>query len=511
MKLLKTGFTKILKQVKDYSKDRLLFMAVVNIVLVFLQYLYIGLRFQYLNSQIPFWLTRPWGDYQLGPKSYIYAVPLLALAILFFAIILGFFLNKYFIRYFFEVLTIFVTSCNLLLFYSVVRIIKSASVPFESLVNPDYLALSLPFAVALFGVHFMLPYFIEFAKERNLITLPQLHEHPGMVLQQPSARSGGVLFAVVFLVLSFVFLGFSRTFFGLFLSLVLVSVLGLVDDIQNTDITSSFRLLENPVVRLVLMFLAVSPVVFSGIRITIVGVPLGGMYNLANYSVNIAGFSVPLLSAIITFVWIVWVMNVLSWSNGIDGQYAGIVGVASIVVAFLALRFEEIEPIHRQVATMAAISAGAAFGFTKYTWHPSKIMWGFSAVAAGLVISALSILTSTKVIVSVLIILLPFLDAVVTVGRRIVQGKNPLKGDMGHLHHLLMERGWSVPRIALFYWLTTALFGVVGLLTSERYIFKVGMTLAGLVAFLIILLNVRAIKNRRGLQRSALSNPTEEE
>ena len=146
---------------------------------------------------------------------------------------------------------------------------------------------------------------------------------------------------------------------------------------------------------------------------------------------------------------------------------------------------------------MSAISAGIAFGFIKYTWHPSQIMWGFGAMCAGLVLSVLSILIQGKLVTSVLIILIPFLDAVVTVVRRLIQGKNPFKGDRGHLHHLLLERGWNAKKIALFYWFTTAIFGIIGLVTAEKYTVQVVLFLGILVAFFIILLNLLSLKAKQ--------------
>lgn len=196
-----------------------------------------------------------------------------------------------------------------------------------------------------------------------------------------------------------------------------------------------------------------------------------------------------LISGIITTVWIVWFLNVLSWSNGIDGQFAGIVAIASIVIVLLALRFDIVELEYKRVAILGAISVGLSIGLAKYTWHPSKIMWGFGAISAGLVLSVLSILISSKIATSILIILIPFLDAFVTAARRILQGKSPFKGDRGHLHHILLDRGWSVRKIAVFYWVTTALFGALGYLSVDRYTYQIGMILAGLVAFTIILLN----------------------
>jgi UDP-GlcNAc:undecaprenyl-phosphate GlcNAc-1-phosphate transferase len=225
-------------------------------------------------------------------------------------------------------------------------------------------------------------------------------------------------------------------------------------------------------------------VVFFGIKISFIGIPFGGILQLA---------PITFLSSIVTVFWIVWVLNLLSWSNGVDGQYSGIIGISSIVIALLALRFVPLLPKDIAYARLAVIAAGCSFGLVRYSWYPSKVMWGFSAMSAGAVLAILSILVNAKVATSIIMILIPFLDAVVTMIRRILQKKNPLKGDKGHLHHLLLERGWNVKRIAVFYWATTAIFGLIGLLSSEHYTLLVALTLAGIVAFFIILVNYKSM------------------
>ena len=88
------------------------------------------------------------------------------------------------------------------------------------------------------------------------------------------------------------------------------------------------------------------------------------------------------------------------------------------------------------------------------------------------------------------------MDAVVTLVRRVVQHKNPLKGDRGHLHHILLDRGWSHTQIALFYWFTTFIFGVIGIIASDVLLVQTLFILGGLVAGVIIALNIEYTKQQ---------------
>jgi UDP-GlcNAc:undecaprenyl-phosphate/decaprenyl-phosphate GlcNAc-1-phosphate transferase len=480
---VKTKSTKIFQELLRGIKNRLVSYSILNLSVVFFQHVYLDLRFPYLNEEIPFWYTNLWGSYQLTSKSNIYLIPLTSLCITLVGVLLLFLLNKFFIRYLHGVVFVISFFCNMFLTFSLLRIVFRASAPFPPLIPSQYMLLLLPFLVAFFFSYFLLPQFLSFARKLKLVTNPSLHAHPAMLLKEPSARGGGVFYALLFLILSLVFVGFRRGYVGFYLAVFMLALLSLVDDFQNTHPDSGFRLIERPFLRLTFMFSVVSLIIFSGITIKYVG----------TFSSDILPIN-HIISLGITAVWIVWVMNSMSWSNGIDGQYCGIVGVASLIVSVLALRFDVLSPVHTHVALMAAISAGISFGFAKLTWHPSKIMWGFGATIAGLVISTLSILVNTKVITTVLIMLIPLIDALVIITRRLLQKKNPLKGDKGHLHHILMNRGWSVGAIALFYWLTTAFFGGLSLLVSDKYVLYV-LILAGVfVSSFIIILNIRAYK-----------------
>ncbi len=491
---------KKIKKIVDYIsvklKDKTISRFLLAVFLSICSFLYILFRYKYINSEIPFWYTKTWGDYQLAPKFSIFLIPLMMLAISFVGLLFVL-LNKYYIQFFEDIVWMFVLSSNLVLAASSFRIIQVASLPFKPFINPLYIGL-VPYAVAAYLLMFLImPYFIDYAQRKKLITNPQIHDHPGMILQAPSARGGGFVYSLVFLLSAFLFIGFPKEFLGFYLSVLMVAVLGIIDDYQNTHPSSSYRALENPALRLFLLFLSVLPVVFSGVAINTVSNPFGGMVNLNVLQISVGSGVLAVVPVILTAVWVVWLMNVLSWSNGVDGQYAGIVGVASVLIAILALRFNDLQPLHMQIAVLAAISAGASFGSVRFNWHPSQIMWGFGAVSAGLVIASLAILAKAKIAVSVLIILIPFLDAFVTVLRRLVQKKSPFKGDRGHLHHILLNRGWSTSKVALFYWGATAVFGLIGLLTPEKDVFKLMFIIAGIVMFLIILLNVSIVRKKK--------------
>jgi UDP-GlcNAc:undecaprenyl-phosphate GlcNAc-1-phosphate transferase len=496
---IKAELKKILEPSFYSLKNRLLSYILLNLTVIVAQFIYIKFRYPYLNSEIPLWFTRLWGESQLAPRTSIFIITYTSVG-LFLAGLTMLVINKFYIRYFEETVTYSIFLANFFLSYSAYRIVQVGSSVYTPLFSPVLVGLVLPFVFAYVLAYLLMPIFIDMAQKRRIVTTPGVHTHPGMVLRKPSARGGGVLYALILIVVGLLFLGTKTDYMPLFVSVFMLGLLGFMDDIQNTLPSSKLKFLENPVWRLLLMFLAVLPFVMSGQKIEFVSIPFNGTLKFSDLTLNIGNVNFPVWTSLVTLIWIVWLLNVLSWSNGIDGQYGGIIGISSIIICILALRFTPLEPKHIQTATLAAISAGIALGFTKYTWFPSKIMWGFGAITAGMVISAMSVSVQSKIVTSFLVILIPIIDGFVTAVRRILQKKNPLSGDRGHLHHLLLEKGWSPSRIALFYWFTTALFGAIGLWSSERYSIQVALTLTGIVGFGITLLNLLSLRKKKEIQ-----------
>jgi len=112
-------------------------------------------------------------------------------------------------------------------------------------------------------------------------------------------------------------------------------------------------------------------------------------------------------------------------------------------------------------------------------------------MSVGLVLSALSILVRAKIIASILILLIPFIDALVTFFRRPLSGKPPWKGDKKHLHHLLMAKGFTEHQVAAFYWLVTALFGGLSLLTIDSPLAQGILIVLGVIFFAFIVVSLR--------------------
>jgi len=162
--------------------------------------------------------------------------------------------------------------------------------------------------------------------------------------------------------------------------------------------------------------------------------------------------------------------------------------VAFLTIGFVSLSFLQLGDSTQYLPTILAfICAGASLGFLIFNWHPAKIFPGFSgSTILGFMIAVLSIFSSAKLAIALLVLLVPATDFFYTFFRRILEKKSPLKGDQKHLHHILLKRGFSIPQISLLYATSCAILGVLALnLESQGKIFTI--ILAGVVVFGTIL------------------------
>jgi UDP-GlcNAc:undecaprenyl-phosphate GlcNAc-1-phosphate transferase len=162
----------------------------------------------------------------------------------------------------------------------------------------------------------------------------------------------------------------------------------------------------------------------------------------------------------------------------------GIVTVAAFILGLLSLKINLFgDPEQINVAKIAFITASSAFGLLIFNWYPAKIFPGFSgSTILGFMIAILSILSGAKLATAILVLLIPATDFVYTFIRRILEGKSPVWGDKGHLHHKLLEIGLSHRQIALFYILGSVILGAAALsLSSSGKLFA-----AGLVTIIIL-------------------------
>jgi UDP-GlcNAc:undecaprenyl-phosphate GlcNAc-1-phosphate transferase len=86
-------------------------------------------------------------------------------------------------------------------------------------------------------------------------------------------------------------------------------------------------------------------------------------------------YSIWVISDILAVLWIVWCMNIVGWSAGVEGQLPGFVAIAAVFLGILGMRFAS-DFTQWPVIILAAAVSGAYFGFLPFNFFPQKIMHG---------------------------------------------------------------------------------------------------------------------------------------
>jgi UDP-GlcNAc:undecaprenyl-phosphate/decaprenyl-phosphate GlcNAc-1-phosphate transferase len=321
----------------------------------------------------------------------------------------------------------------------------------------------LPMSTAFIATVLLTPFIISIAKKVNLLDDPKRRTHPGVIHTTPTPRGGGIALFIGVLIAALIFLPFNYTTVAIFFASFLALVIGVIDDklnAQSKDVSPYLRFLIN--------ILCAVIIVGSGVTIPFITNPFGGILFLDSFSLPFfPNITLP-LSSILAVIWIIWVMNMLNWSKGVDGQMPGVVAISAIVIGLVSLRFPATDPTQLIDAKLSFIIAGSCLGFLLYNFSPAKIFPGYGATSVYLLLAVVSMLSSAKLATAILVMGVPIVDAVFTIVRRLLNRKSPFLGDNMHLHHMLLRLGYNHRQIALFYWTISAILGGISLTLQSR-------------------------------------------
>lgn len=321
---------------------------------------------------------------------------------------------------------------------------------FYNFLYPSLAALSLSFLAT--------PFVIKLSQKMGIIDDPSKSSHPKIIHTYPVPRGGGLAIFFGVIVSALIFLPIDKHLLGIILGAIFVTGVGVLDDKYNL----------NPYLRLFLGFVAASLPIAAGIGISFISNPFNGILDLSHpqISFNFLGEqrSIWVLSDIFALFWIVFLMNILNMgAKGVDGQLPGVVVIASLIIAFLSLRFSA-DVTQWPIIVLAGITAGAFLGFLPWNFYPQKIMPGYSgSTLAGYMLAVMSILSTSKVGTLIVVLGIPLVDTGYTIVRRVLAGESPVWGDRGHLHHRLLDYGLSKRQVAALYWLFSGILGITAL------------------------------------------------
>jgi len=313
---------------------------------------------------------------------------------------------------------------------------------FQSYGLPLLLSLGLSLVLVRFSVLF--------AKPLGLL------DHPGgrknHAIPTPVTGGLGVFFA---LLLTSVFFNL----FGMHLDVFFVAgawliLVGVLDD--RFELSSLTRFVAQAIAAGIMIY-------FAGLQ----------AYELSDV-VGVSGFHLGLLTPFFTVFITLGLINALNMADGSDGYLAGQVMAALGLFSGLAFYAGNLE-----LAGQCAIFAAAVLGFwcwnMRFPWQKRARVFlgdaGSTFLGFAVVWFALQLTQNSSHPVSPVLapwmIALPVLDCVVLMLDRIRQGRSPFSADRNHMHHLLLDAGYSPTSIAITMMLLSVLIGCMAALAVK--------------------------------------------
>src|SRR5690349_2473145 len=251
--------------------------------------------------------------------------------------------------------------------------------------------------------------------------------------RSPVPRLGGLALFLGIFVPALAFLPFGRETRGLLLGAAVAVTVGAVDDFRG------LRWFEKLGGQLV----AAGIPVWFDIWVDRFTFPLLGVHRLPEWA-----------GAPLTILWIVAIMNMVNFLDGLDGLAAGVSVIAGLTFAVIALSLAKTD-----AAILSAIVFGACIGFLRHNFYPARIFMGDSgALLLGFVLATISVQGLLKTAATValffplLVLAVPIVDTTFVVARRLKHRESVFEADQAHLHYRFLRRGFSEPRAAITIW-----------------------------------------------------------
>ena len=252
-------------------------------------------------------------------------------------------------------------------------------------------------------------------------------------------RLGGLAIFGAFLIGLAIYRPESEYLLAVLLGATVIVITGVLDDMY--EISAKAKMGGQFVAALIIVFL-------GGIQIEMIQLPFGGQLDF--------GF----LSIPFTILWILAITNAINLIDGLDGLAAGVSTISLITMAIMAFTMGNMF-----VVVSASILAASAFGFLFHNFHPAKIFMGDTgALFLGYMIAVLSLLgfknlTIVSFIIPVIMLGVPISDTFFAIIRRVRNGQKWSDPDKSHLHHRLLDLGFSHRQTVLVIYAIAVLFG----------------------------------------------------
>lgn len=320
--------------------------------------------------------------------------------------------------------------------------------------HPTELEALYAFLAALAVTAVLTPLTMRLASAIGAIDQPRergLSEHPTPLLGGLAIFAGALVAGLVWLPSGYG--GQGHLWDGVLLGAGVITVVGALDD----------RFELHPAVKLVGQIVAAVIVVHYGVAVKSITLPFAGVLHFPNVGATNAG-------PVLTVMALVAMMNVVNFSDGVDGLAAGVCAIIAAAMAVIAFDLSRQQP-----GVLAAITAGAALGFLIFNFPPaSSFMGDCGANLLGLLMGVITVEAAVKVtavvsfVLPLILLAVPFLDTTFVLLKRLKYKQPVYRPDSEHFHHRMARIGFSSRRTITYLYTWTLM--LAGLALALRFV-----------------------------------------
>lgn len=240
---------------------------------------------------------------------------------------------------------------------------------------------------------------------------------------------------------------FNETNLAIMLGGLIIVLTGVIDDLYQIS----------PKKKLIGQFIAALIVLSFDIRLDFVFVPF------LDNPIHFGWFSYPL-----TILWIIGITNSINLIDGLDGLASGVSAIAGTTLFLIALMMGDFF-----IAALCLAFVGSILGFLFYNFHPASIFMGDSgSLFLGFFLSVVSLIgfkqvTITAFVIPILFLAVPISDTLYAMLRRKLNHTPISSPDKNHLHHCLLELGFSHRKTVLVIYGISVLFSLLAILMTK--------------------------------------------
>ena len=322
-----------------------------------------------------------------------------------------------------------------------------------------------------------------FAYKIGAIDVPKdsrrMHNHPIPRLGGVAIFSGFYISVIVFCTQYM-----TREIRGMLLGSIVIVALGIFDDVLALKPSQKFGF----------QLLATAIPVYCGVRITSVPILFGGGGYL---TLNVW------LQYAFTMIWLLGILNAVNLIDGLDGLAVGVSAIMGACVTLIVVMLSA-----PAVAVIAAALTGACIGFMPYNVNPAKMFMGDTgSMFIGYTLAVMSVMGLFKAYAIIafaipfIIFGLPIFDMAFVAVRRVLNGRSPMSADKTHLHHRLIDLGFTQKQAVAIMYAIAAVLGLTAVLIAGEGFMR-AIVLVVIVFAVVILCSLIMLKHKihRGIK-----------